>query len=289
MIAFAIALALAAAVLHGTWNILAKVSADPMLTFQRGTLAAVLLSTPLVAVAWLSTGRPVPVPAAAGWCALSGVLEVTYLWLLAEAYGRGELSAVYPIARGTAPLVAVIAGLGLLHERLSALQLAGVGILLLGILAVTLSQATGRATLPALLTGVAIASYTTIDRVGVRLTTPWLYGWLLIVLMVVGIYFSKWVAARLTAGRRLARQELVAPAPIGRAQAVLIGVFMWSGYLLVLWALSLAPLTVVAPVRETSVVGVAVWGVWRLRERNAVPMKLAGAVATLAGVVMVAL
>jgi drug/metabolite transporter (DMT)-like permease len=64
---------------------------------------------------------------------------------------------------------------------------------------------------------------------------------------------------------------------------------MWSGYLLVLWALSLAPLSVVAPVRETSVVGVAIWGVWRLRERSAVPLKLAGTVATLAGVVMVAL
>jgi drug/metabolite transporter (DMT)-like permease len=136
---------------------------------------------------------------------------------------------------------------------------------------------------------VSIAAYTAIDRVGVRLTTPWLYGWLLIVLMVVGIYVSKWVAARLSAGRRLAQQEPVAAVPIGRAQSVLIGVFMWSGYLLVLWALSLAPLSVVAPVRESSVVGVAVWGVWRLRERRAVPMKLAGAVATLAGVVMVAL
>jgi drug/metabolite transporter (DMT)-like permease len=217
------------------------------------------------------------------------VLEVTYLWLLAAAYRRGELSAVYPIARGTAPLLAVIAGLGLLNEKLSALQLAGVGLLLLGILTVTLSQATGRATVPALLTGVAIAAYTAIDRVGVRLTTPWLYGWLLIVLMVVGIYVSKWVAARLPVTRRLARQELVAPPAMGRAQAVLIGVFMWSGYLLVLWALSLAPLSVVAPVRESSVVGVAVWGVWRLRERSAVPMKLAGAVATLAGVAMVAI
>jgi drug/metabolite transporter (DMT)-like permease len=276
-------------VLHGTWNILAKVSADPMQTFQRGTLAAVLISTPAVAVAWVWAGRPGLVPAAAGWCALSGVLEVTYLWLLAAAYRRGELSAVYPIARGTAPLLAVIAGLGLLNEKLSPLQLAGVGLLLLGILTVTLSQATGRATVPALLTGVAIAAYTAIDRVGVRLTTPWLYGWLLIVLMVVGIYVSKWVAARLPATRRLARQELVAPPAMGRAQAVLIGVFMWSGYLLVLWALSLAPLSVVAPVRESSVVGVAVWGVWRLRERSAVPMKLAGAVATLAGVAMVAI
>ena len=275
--------------LHGTWNVLAKVSGDPMQTFQRGTLAAVLLSTPAVAVAWVWTGRPGLTPAAAGWCALSGVLEVTYLWLLAAAYRRGELSAVYPIARGSAPLLAVIAGLGLLNERLSSIQLAGVGMLLLGILAVTLSQATGRATVPALLTGVAIASYTAVDRVGVRLTTPWLYGWLLIVLMSVGIAVSKAVAARFAAGRRQAQQqEPTAPAQVGRAQAVLIGIFMWSGYLLVLWALSLAPLSVVAPVRETSVVGVAIWGVWRLRERTAVPMKLAGAVATLAGVVMVA-
>jgi drug/metabolite transporter (DMT)-like permease len=276
-------------VLHGTWNILAKVSADPMQTFQRGTLAAVLLSTPLVAVAWVLTGRPGLAPAAAGWCALSGVFEVTYLWLLAAAYRRGELSAVYPIARGTAPLLAVIAGLGLLNEKLSALQLAGVGLLLLGILAVTLSQATGRATVPALLTGVAIAAYTAIDRVGVRLTTPWLYGWLLIVLMVVGIYVSKWVAARFARRRGLAQQGPIAPVPIGRAQAVLIGIFMWTGYLLVLWALSLAPLSVVAPVRETSVVGVALWGVWRLRERSSVPLKLAGAAATLAGVAMVAI
>jgi drug/metabolite transporter (DMT)-like permease len=262
-----------------------------MQTFQRGTLAAVLLSTPAVAVAWVWTGRPGLAPAAAGLCALSGALEVTYLWLLAAAYRRGELSAVYPIARGTAPLLAVIVGLGLLNERLSALQLAGVGLLLLGILTVTLSQATGRATVPALLTGVAIAGYTAVDRVGVRLTTPWLYGWLLIVLMVVGIFASKWVAARLASARHPVRQERVAPAQIpgGRAQAVLIGVFMWSGYLLVLWALSLAPLSVVAPVRESSVVGVAVWGVWRLRERRAVPMKLAGAVATLVGVVMVAI
>jgi len=217
-----------------------------MQTFQRGTLAAVLLATPLVAAAWVLVGRPGLAPAAVGWCALSGVLEVTYLWLLAAAYRRGELSAVYPIARGTAPLLAVIAGLGLLNEKLSTIQLVGVGVLLLGILTVTLSQATGRATVPALLTGVAIAAYTAIDRVGVRLTTPWLYGWLLIVLMVIGIYVSKWVAARLTRRRRLAQGGAVAPIPIGRGQAVLIGIFMWSGYLLVLWALSLAPLSVVA-------------------------------------------
>jgi drug/metabolite transporter (DMT)-like permease len=189
---------------------------------------------------------------------------------------------VYPIARGSAPLLAVVAGLGLLNERLSAPQLAGVGLLLLGILAVTMPQTSGRATVPALLTGVAIASYTAVDRVGVRLSTPWLYGWLLIMLVAVGLTFSMWVASRLKATGPIAHSDLTP------AKATGLGLMMWGGYLLVLWALSLAPLSVVAPVRETAVVGVAVWGVWKLRERNSAAMKIAGAVATLVGVSLLA-
>jgi drug/metabolite transporter (DMT)-like permease len=260
-----------------------------MATFQRATIAAVLIITPPTAVVWLLAGRPGLSPAAAGWCALSASLELTYLWLLATAYRRGELSAVYPIARGSAPLLAVAAGLGLLHERLTGVQLAGVGLLLLGIVAVALSQSNGRATLPALLTGVAIASYTAVDRVGVRLSTPWLYGWLLIVLIAVALPVSTWVATRVTTGRRVGLEQPGASPPLGRTQATLIGIFMWGGYLLVLWALSLAPLSIVAPVRETAIVGVALWGVWRLRERNAAAMKLSGALATLVGVALLAL
>jgi drug/metabolite transporter (DMT)-like permease len=259
-----------------------------MTTFRRATIAAALIATPATAVAWLLTGRPGFSLAAAGWCVLSATLELTYLWLLSTAYRRGELSVVYPIARGSAPLLAVIVGLGLLHERLTGLQLAGVGILLLGILAVALPQTGGRATLPALLTGVAIAAYTAVDRVGVRLSTPWLYGWLLVVLLAVAIPVSMWVAARLARVRPDSRGEADTAAPLTRSRAALIGIFLWGGYLLVLWALSLAPLSVVAPVRETAVVGVAVWGVWRLRERKAATLKLAGAGATLVGVALLA-
>lgn len=259
-----------------------------MITFQRATIAAALVITPPTAVAWMLTGRPGFSQAAAGWCLLSASLELVYLWLLATAYRRGELSVVYPIARGSAPLLAVVAGLGLLNEKLTAAQLVGVGLLLLGILAVTIPQTSGRATVPALLTGVAIASYTAIDRVGVRLTTPWLYGWLLVVLLAVGVTASVRVAARLTASRHAVVDQAGAPAPRGPAKATLIGVLMWGGYLLVLWALSFAPLSVVAPVRETAVVGVAVWGVWKLRESKAAAMKLSGAVATLAGVSLLA-
>lgn len=273
---------MAAAIIHGTWNVLVKVSGDPMTTFQRATVASALVITPLTAAAWFFTGRPGFSPAAAGWCLLSASLELVYLWLLATAYRRGELSVVYPIARGSAPLLAVLAGLGLLNEKLTGAQLAGVGLLLLGILAVTIPQTSGRATVPALLTGVAIASYTAIDRVGVRLSTPWLYGWLLVMLLAVGLTVSTRLAAKLTTARPLLDPDL------GHAKATLIGLMMWGGYLLVLWALSFAPLSVVAPVRETAVVGVAVWGVWRLRESRGAAMKLSGAVATLVGVSLLA-
>ena len=262
-------------------------SGDPLATFQRATVAAAAVITPLTAVAWLLTGRPGFSPAAVGWCLLSASLELAYLWLLATAYRRGEISVVYPIARGSAPLLAVVFGLGLLNEKLSAVQLVGVGLLLLGILAVTIPQTSGRATVPALLTGVAIASYTAVDRVGVRLSTPWLYGWLLVALLAVGLTVSIWVAARVTASRTKLADQAGEP-PLGRAKATLIGLLMWGGYLLVLWALSLAPLSVVAPVRETAVVGVAVWGVWRLRESKAAAMKLSGAAVTLVGVGLLA-
>ncbi|HXM73441.1 MAG TPA: hypothetical protein VN940_09455, partial [Candidatus Dormibacteraeota bacterium] len=123
--------------------------------------------------------------------------------------------------------------------------------------------------------------------VGVRLSTPWLYGWVLVMLIAVGIPVSMWVASRLTTARAELGDET--HAQLSRSRATLIGIFLWGGYLLVLWALSLAPLSVVAPVRETAVVGVAVWGVWRLRERDAAALKLSGAMATLVGVALLAL
>ena len=287
LITIAIVLALVAAALHGTWNVLVKVSGDPTDTLTRATAAGALLMTPPAFVAWLISGRPGLSLEAAGLAALSALLEIIYIFLLSAAYRRGEVSVVYPIARGSAPLLAVLIGLGLLGERLAAPQLLGVGLLLAGILAVTLPQTSGRATLPALLTGVAIAAYTAVDRVGVRLAAPWLYGWLLVLLMATGLMVAQRVRARL-AGSTVKPDREEPPSPVTWRQAVVIGLFMWTAYLLVLVALSLAPLSVVAPVRETAVVAVAVWGVWKLRERQAAALKLSGAVATLIGVALLA-
>ncbi len=248
-------------------------------------MVAAAVITPITLVVWLMSGRPGFTPAAIGLAAISAAIELVYLVLLSAAYRRGELSVVYPIARGSAPLLAVGAGLGILGERLTLGQMAGVALLLLGILAVTLPQTSGRATVPALLTGVSIAAYSAVDRVGVRLSTPWLYGWLLIVLLAGGLLITMWVGSRIGPKAIDTGNE---PPPVPWPQATVIGIFMWGGYLLVLAALSIAPLSVVAPVRETAIVAVAVWGIWKLRERRGAALKLLGAAATLVGVSLLA-
>jgi drug/metabolite transporter (DMT)-like permease len=283
MIAIAVGMALVAAVFHGTWNVLVKVSGDPLTTFRRATAMAAVVATLSLVPAWLIFGRPALTPAATALCVVSSLLETTYLFLLSTAYRRGDLSAVYPIARGSAPLLSVCVGLLILGERLATAQLVGVALLLLGILTVTVSQARGRATLPALMTGVAIAAYSSVDRVGVRLATPWLYAWLLFTLMAIELP----LAVRLVSAFGLYRADEQALPPTW-SQAAIIGAFFWAGYFLVLWALSLAPLAVVAPVREIAIVAVAVWGVWRLRERERAVMKVSGAVATLVGMALLA-
>jgi multidrug transporter EmrE-like cation transporter len=284
MIAAGIGLALLSAVIHGTWNVMVKVSGDPLAIFQRATVAAWLVISMPVAAAWLTVGRPGFALVPFALCLLSATLETVYLWLLATAYRRGDLSVVYPIARGSAPLLAVIAGVVLIGERLTPLQMTGVGFLLIGILGVSLAQARGRATLPAVLTGVAIAAYTSVDRVGVRLVEPWLYGWLLVTLIAVELSATVWLAGRLKPEWKGGGAGVT-----GFRRAALIGLFMWGGYFIVLWALTFAPLALIAPVRETSIIGVAVWGVWRLHERGGAALKLSGAAAALAGVILLAI
>jgi drug/metabolite transporter (DMT)-like permease len=283
MIGLAVAAALVAAVLHGTWNVLVKVGGDPIATFRRSMPVAAAVATLSLVPAWLLFGRPSLTPIAVVLCVVSSVLEAVYLWLLSAAYRRGDLSAVYPIARGSAPLLSVLVGLVILSERLSPPQLAGVALLLVGILSVTVSQARGRGTVLALLTGVAIASYSSVDRVAVRMATPWLYAWLLFAMIAVALAMSIWIASRMGLYRAPAMQHQ----PTWR-QAAVIGTFIWAGYFLVLWAFSVAPLAIVAPLREIAIVAVAVWGVWRLGERERAAMKVSGALATLVGVALLA-
>ncbi len=263
MTGLAVALAFGSAVLHAAWNLRLKSSTDPLRVAALALPLGTALSTPFVAGAWLATGRPgLPWPAWA-LAALSGLVELGYFHALSAAFRRGDVSSVYPVARGTAPVLAALAGLLLLHERLSPAQLAGVAILVAGIWLARPPAASRPALLPALLTGVLIATYTAVDRLGVRLGPFWLYAWA--VFAATSLCLLPWARAR------LARQALP------------VGVLTLLAYGLVLTALSLAPLALVAPLRESGVVVVALWGVLRLHERERAVLKLGGACAVLAG------
>src|SRR5690349_13492221 len=112
-----LALIALAAVMHAAWNVILKTSSDPLRMSGRAMLAGSVAAAPLALGAWLVAGRPPIPPDALALGVLSGSVEVVYLVLLAGAYRRGDLSVVYPIARGSAPLLSISAGVLLLQER----------------------------------------------------------------------------------------------------------------------------------------------------------------------------
>lgn len=301
-----IALALGAAGLHAVWNVLLSSSADPLPVATRALAASALVVGPLTLGVWLASGRPGLPPLAWGILAASGAIETAYFVFLSRAYRAGILSEVYPIARGTGPLVAVAGGLIVLRERLSPAELAGVSLLLAGIWAVRgplLSRPAAQGSTPvgglapALLTGICIGLYTTLDRVGVRMGPPWLYGgWLWIVMALLLLAWSR-VRPPLAAGASelvLARRPAAGSVrrdpgePGAWSGALLIGLLMAAAYGMALLALSLAPAAVVSPLRESSIVLVTAWGVWRMGKRDGALRRLTGAALIVAGIALIA-
>lgn len=259
-----IALVAISAVLHVAWNVRLKTADDPLRAATVGMLAASAGIIPAGVVVWWASGMPeLPVEGVVIGV-VSGTVEAGYFILLSAAYRRGDLSVVYPIARGTAPLLAVAVGVVLLGERLGLAGSIGVGLLLAGFLALQQPWRAlrGRGGFDpaigfALATGVAIATYTALDRVGTRLIEPVPYAailWVTTSVVLVG-----WV--RLLAGGHVfagGRDEI-------RRSAV-GGWLTLGAYLLILFALSVAPLSGVAPLRESATVFAATWGSVRLGE-----------------------
>jgi drug/metabolite transporter (DMT)-like permease len=291
----AVALVLVAAVLHAGWNVLLKTSGDPLRTAVRLQAIGSIVLVPVGLVAWLATGRPAIEPAGVGLALVSGVLETAYFIFLSSAYRRGDLSLVYPLARGSAPLAAILAGVLLLHERLALPASIGVVCLLAGILLVARPwralQAAGaehRGAIGfALATGATIATYSAVDRLGVRILVPWVYG------AILAVFATSILWATVSVGRRvgfLGPAPDLEPAPIWRDGAA--GVLSLTAYLLILFAYSIAPLAAVAPLRESGIVLAAAWGAFRLGETvrgRQAALRIAAACLVVAGAVLLAL
>ena len=289
----AVGLVVLAAVLHATWNTLLKTSGDPLRTAVRLQLIGTLVLAPIAFVAWLANGRPGVPPPVLVLVTISGVLEAIYFLALTSAYRRGDLSLVYPLARGSAPLLAVVVGVVVLGERLPLVSGIGVACLMAGVLAVgrpgrVLREAGAHdrgAVGFALLTGASIASYSAVDRVAVQQVEPWLYGGLLAVIA------TALLGGSVVVGRRLGWvTPSDGPAPSLRRDGV-AGIISLGAYLLILVAYSIAPLAAVAPLRESSVVLAALWGVARLGEgtdRRDAALRVGAGVLVVIGAILLA-
>lgn len=261
-----IGLVVFSAALHVAWNVRLKTAGDPLRAATIGMLAATPVIVPLGVVGWWTEGMPPFPPEGLLLGVTSGVIEAFYFVLLAAAYRRGDLSVIYPIARGTAPLLLVAVGVVLLGERLGTAGTLGVVGLLAGFLLLqqpwrALQGGGGRgmdtAVLFALAVGVTIATYTTIDRLGTRLISPLPYA--AILWITTDIVLVLWVA-------RVAGGGLWRDGPSATRHAAIGGWLTLGAYVCVLIALSVAPLSGVAPLRESASVFAAAWGSVKLGE-----------------------
>jgi drug/metabolite transporter (DMT)-like permease len=288
--AFPLSTALAvigAGMLHATWNAMAKAVSDRHATF------ALYGATWAVCGAIGALVAPAPARAAWPWLATSCVLHVVYAALLVRSYRLGDFNQVYPLARGTAPLLVAIVATVFIGDRMTIAELCGVAVICagLGLLAFVrprghqahdqdqrVRQPRRRAVGAAALTGVSIAAYTISDGLGVRSSGSALgyAGWLFL------------LAGPLTLGWAMSRR----PAEVWtsmRAHAwsgLTGGVLGVAAYAIVLWAQTTGTLAVVAALRETGVITGAVIGVAVFRERAAAS-RIVAAVTVAAGAALI--
>jgi drug/metabolite transporter (DMT)-like permease len=265
-------LVLAAALMHASWNAIVKSSADKLLDTVTLSMAAALICLALLPF------LPVPERASWPWLAASALLHVVYFLTLAGTYRRGDLSHVYPLMRGIAPLLVALTGVVLLDDRLSAGMWAGIALICFGILVPALWQpaaVSGRGTAIALGNAAIIACYTLVDGNGTRAAGNALsYCLWIFVLDVIPIVAVALAIHRRGVWKYAARRWK--PCTVGALCTLL-------SYGIVLWAMTKAPIAAVAALRETSVIFAAVIGSTLLKERMG-RLRIAGAVVVACGI-----
>ncbi len=282
---FAIILVLSAAVLHATWNYLAKRTYGGIpLVWLYGTLAS-LIYLPLVVILFLTTTVPLGAPQIIA-VLVSSVLQLAYFLLLTKAYQVGDLSLVYPLARGTGPMISTLFAVLLFGERPSTLAFIGALFIALGIFVLTgdprkfRQSGAQQGLIFALGTGVMIASYTLWDKaaVAVYLVPPLFLNW--VSSSVHSLALLPLVSRRWEDVRREWRDH--------RWQVLGIAILSPLAYLLVLTALTFSRVSYVAPMRESSVLIGTLLGA-RLLAEGDVKRRVIGASIIVGGVIAIGL
>ena len=267
-----------AAVLHASWNAVIRRGSD---RFQ-----GMLLMTLTQGVMGLALALFVPLPSGIIWVWVlgSGALHTAYKLFLAGAYQHGDLSRVYPIARGAAPMMVVLGGFFLLPDSVEIKEYLGIALIGVGVMMMAngvFRSGETRSLIPlALGSAVCTAGYTLIDGMGARVAgnatmfTAWLF-------VFDAMFFTIFAGA--TRGRRVfvaSRRAWI----IG----TIAGVLSLTTYWIAVWAMTVAPIALVAAVRETSVLFAAIIGVVILKEKTSVG-KIIAVLVIVAGIVIIRL
>jgi uncharacterized membrane protein len=284
----ALGIVLSSALLHAGWNLLLKKSDRKIVFTWWFLLVNAILYLPVV----LYFLPGLSISSLGWWCIVaSGVIHAAYFACMGCAYQRGDLSLVYPLARGSGPLFVPILAVVFLSEEIALLGGIGIAFIIAGIYCVNLRSFTraafwepfaalkGGASLWALFTGLAIAGYSLVDKVGVGQVTPPVY--IYIMMLITWLLITPWVLIRERDGLKAEWQR-------HRGSIWAVGFLSGFTYLMILFALTMSKVSYVAAVREVSIVASAYFGVAHLGERHG-RQKLLGAVAITLGVVAIGL
>ena len=275
MTAAALALVLAAALAHATWNLFLKRARGGAGFMTLVALVAAVIWAPLAAGQWIHQGYEFRIvhlwPIVA-----SAAIHTAYFILLDRGYRHGDLSVVYPLARATGPILTIAAAILVLGERPGALALAGAALVIFGAYLLTgnplrlFSRDRPKGAGFAVLTGCSIALYTVVDKIAVShyLIPPIVFDWACLALRV----FMLWPIAAWGKPDALGDSWRV-----DRRWIVLVAILSPLAYILVLTAMVFTPVSYVAPAREISILFAALMGTHFLKEADATRRLVAAA------------
>lgn len=265
----ATALALGAAVLHASWNLIVKQSGDRrMALWGQFTIAGSLCAVGLVVWSLVDSPPDIAWP----WAIASGAMHVPYIVLLSRAYNAGDFSMSYPIVRGAGALAGALGGIVILGDTLSALSMVGV-LVVVGGLAVLSSNGSLATITPALGVSATIGIYTVIDAHGSRQSQAIAYSMALLVSAAVMV--SLWAAAT-------SRHTMLPTLKSHWRILTLSGTFSAVAYAMVLVAVQYAPVGYVAALRESSVV-IAAFAGWRMLDEGDHRRRITAAIVVFVG------
>src|SRR5688572_24769718 len=280
----AVALVLLAALTHATWNLSAKRAAGAKhFVWMYSALTLVLYLPIIIWVLWTTR----PQFETVHWLALTAtaVLHIGYSLVLQAGYRASDLSLVYPLARGSGPLLSFFLAVFVLDENMTWISVAGVLLVVCGIVLVSgIFNKSHKAPLAGILyglgTGVFIASYTINDG--------WAVKTLLISPFIIDYAGNLTRMLVLSPGAWFDRKRVMSEMREYAKPVVIVSVFGPLGYILVLFAMQLAPISHVAPARELATL-IGTWFGARMLKEKAAPSRLIGAVCIVAGVISLAL